>query len=117
VEASPRAPRTVLGEPVLAWAALAAGVIAVCGHSATAYSIPVMMKAITGDLGWSRGQFAGAHATRTIGIGVSGLLWGILTDRVGARVVLVAGALLCALILRFATMRPGDPLQSAGRIA
>ena len=39
--------RTLFGEPVLAWAALAAGVIAVCGHSASAYSFPVLMKAIT----------------------------------------------------------------------
>jgi MFS family permease len=56
-----------------------------------------MMKTIIADLGWTRAEFAAAQATRTLGIGLSGLLWGLLTDRVGARSVLVAGALLCAL--------------------
>jgi MFS family permease len=103
--AAGRRPAALLGEPVVAWLALAAGVVAVCGHSATAYSIPVMMKAIIADLGWTRGEFAAAQATRTLGIGVSGLVWGLLTDRVGARAVLVAGALLCALgLLGFAAM-------------
>jgi MFS family permease len=88
---------TLLGEPVAAWIALAVGVIAVCGHSATAYTVPVMMKTIIADLGWTRAEFAAAQATRTLGIGLSGLVWGVLTDRVGARAVLVAGALLCAL--------------------
>jgi MFS family permease len=109
--------RLLLGEPLTAWIALAAGIVAVCGHSATAYSIPVMMKTITAELGWTRGEFAAAQATRTIGIGVSGVVWGLLTDRIGARAVLVAGALLCALGLTgFAAMDSLGDAYVAGAV-
>ncbi len=102
---APRA-RRLLGEPLAAWVTLAGGVLAVWGYSAASYTIPVLMRDIVGELGWGRGEFAAATATRTLTIAVSGFLWGALTDRLGGRPVLVTGALVCAAgLLGFGAMQ------------
>lgn len=106
-----------LGEPSTAWVALAAGVVAVCAHSASSYTIPVMMKSILAETGWGRGEFAATSVTRSAAVAVSGLLWGLCTDRYGARSVLVTGALVVAGgLLAFGAMRSLAELYLVGAV-
>ena len=44
----------------------------------------------------TRGEFAATAVTRSAAVAVSGFVWGVATDRWGARAVLVTGALLAA---------------------
>src|SRR5262245_25298244 len=84
------------GEPLGAWVALVGGILAVCAHSASSYPIPVMMKSILAEMGWSRGEFSATSITRSTAVALTGFAWGVATDRLGARAVLVTGALLAA---------------------
>jgi MFS family permease len=109
--------REVFGEPLAAWVVLAGGILAVCAHSASSYPIPVMMKAILAEMGWGRGEFAATAVTRSAAVALSGLLWGLCTDRFGARAVLVAGALLAAAaLLAFGAMRSLGELYLIGAV-
>lgn len=91
-----RAKTTALGEPIAAWVALVGGILAVCAHSASSYPIPVMMKSILAEMQWTRAEFAATAITRSAAVALSGFVWGVATDRWGARAVLVTGAITAA---------------------
>jgi MFS family permease len=86
--------RGPLGESWQAWVALAVGVVAISAHTASSMTFAVLMKPLLEELGWARTDFAGAMTLR---MGVMVLVLGaagLLTDRIGARIVLAAGALI-----------------------
>jgi MFS family permease len=86
--------RGPLGESWQAWVALAVGVVAISAHTASSMTFAVLMKPMLEELGWARTDFAGAMTLR---MGVMVLVLGaagLLTDRIGARLVLAAGALI-----------------------
>lgn len=89
-----RSSRLVLGESPRAWIALLIGVLAITAQTASSITVSVLMKAITGEFGWSRGEFATAATVRIIAMVVAMPLAGRLTDRFGARFVLAGGAVL-----------------------
>ncbi|MDX2166515.1 MAG: MFS transporter [Deltaproteobacteria bacterium] len=86
--------RGPLGESWQAWIALAVGVVAISAHTASSMTFAVLMKPLLEELGWARTDFAGAMTLRmavmVLVLGAAGLL----TDRIGARLVLAAGALI-----------------------
>lgn len=86
--------RGPLGESWGAWAALGVGVLAVTAHSAFSFSTSVLMVPMLGDFGWTRSDFATAMNFRIAVVVVAIAFAGQLTDRLGARRVLVTGALL-----------------------
>ncbi|HZR81261.1 MAG TPA: MFS transporter [Candidatus Binatia bacterium] len=86
--------RGPLGETWHAWAALAIGVLAVSAHSALSYGMSPLMKPITDELGWSRTEYATAMNLRMLVLMMLSPFAGQLVDRIGARLVLAAGALL-----------------------
>ena len=87
-------PRRLFGEPWQAWVALAVGVVAISAHTASSMTFAVLMKPMLAELGWERTDFAGAMTLR-MGVMVLVLAFaGLLTDRIGARLVLAAGALI-----------------------
>src|SRR5262245_44771765 len=109
--------RTLLGEPLAAWVVLAGGILAVCAHSASSYPVPVMMKSILAEMHWGRGEFAATSITRSTAVALSGFLWGLCTDRFGARIVLVTGALLAAgALVAFGAMRSLAELYVIGAV-
>jgi len=85
---------TLLGESWRAWAALLIGVLAVTAHSSTSIVLSILMKPISGELGWDRTDFATAITARQLAMVFVIPFAGLLTDRFGARLVLAAGALI-----------------------
>ncbi|MFN8643752.1 MAG: MFS transporter [Candidatus Binatia bacterium] len=86
--------RGPFGESWQAWVALGIGVVSISAHTASSMTFSVLMKPILADLHLDRTAFAGAMTLRmAVMIGVLAFA-GLLTDRVGARLVLTAGALI-----------------------
>lgn len=84
----------LLGESWQAWVALAVGVVAITAHTASSMTFAVLMKPILAEFGWQRTDFAAAMTLRMSVMVVVLLFAGLLTDRIGARLVLTAGALI-----------------------
>jgi MFS family permease len=77
------------------WVIVAAGALITCVAAGSMFALPVYLQPISDDTGWTR---AGISMAMTIGflvMGVAGFAWGTLSDRIGARpVVLIASVLL-----------------------
>ena len=77
------------------WVIVAAGALITCVAAGSMFALPVYLQPMADDTGWSR---AGISLAMTIGflvMGVAGFAWGTITDRIGARpVVLVASFML-----------------------
>lgn len=82
-----------LGESFRAWLALGIGVLAVSAHSALSFGMSPLLKPITDELGWTRSQYAAAMNFRLLLLMLVAPFAGQLVDRLGARIVLAAGAL------------------------
>jgi MFS family permease len=79
------------------WVVVAAGALITCVAMGAMFALPVYLQPIAQETGWTR---AGISLSMTIGfvvMGVAGFAWGALSDRIGARpVVLMAVVLLGA---------------------
>lgn len=84
----------ILGESWRAWVALAIGVITISGHTASSYTLAVLMKPILAEFDWLRSEFAFARFLR-VGAMIFALAYaGKFTDRYGARIVFIVGAII-----------------------
>ena len=84
----------LLGESWRAWAALAVGVVVISGHTASSYTLAVLMKPILAEFDWIRTEFALARFLRVGAMTAAMFAVGHLTDRFGARLVFVLGAVI-----------------------
>ncbi len=78
------------------WVVVAAGAAITCVAMGAMFSLPVYLKPIADDTGWTH---AGISAAMTIGflsMGLGGFFWGTLSDRIGARPVVLIASLLMA---------------------
>ncbi len=79
------------------WVVVAAGAVITCVAMGALFALPVYLQPMATDTGWTR---AGISTAMTIGfvvMGIAGFGWGTLSDRIGARpVVLMATVLLGA---------------------
>jgi MFS family permease len=73
---------------------LAVGTVLVALNLGALSSLSVFLKPVADDLGWPRGATALAYTVATATIGVAGVLWGRLADRVGTRPVVMLGAVM-----------------------
>jgi len=76
------------------WVVVAAGALITCMAMGAMFALPVYLQPMVEDTGWSR---AGISAAMTIGfivMGISGFGWGTLSDRIGARPVVLLGTVL-----------------------
>jgi MFS family permease len=105
--------RGPLGESWGAWTALGVGVLAVTAHSAFSFAASVLMLPMIEEFGWSRSDFALAMNVRMFALVATIAFAGQLTDRVGAKRVLVAGALIVGASI-FAMSEAGSWLQLMG---
>ena len=83
-----------LGESWRAWLALLIGVLAITAHTASSYTMSILMKPIVEEFGWTRQIFTSATSLRMFVMVLTISFAGQLTDRYGARAVLAAGALI-----------------------
>lgn len=79
------------------WVIVAAGAVITCIAMGTMFALPVYLQPIAEETGWTRAGISGAMTVGFIVMGVAGFGWGTLSDRIGARpVVLIAVVLLGA---------------------
>ena len=77
------------------WVVVAAGALITCVAMGAMFALPVYLQPIADDTGWSRAGISTAMTIGFLAMGVGGFLWGTLSDRIGARpVVLIAAVML-----------------------
>ena len=77
------------------WVIVAAGAVITCLAMGAMFALPVYLQPIAAETGWTRAGISGAMTVGFIVMGIAGFLWGVLTDRIGARpVVLIAAFIL-----------------------
>lgn len=85
------------------WVVVAAGALITCLAMGAMFALPVYLQPMAADTGWSR---AGISAAMTIGfvvMGVAGFGWGALSDRIGARPVVLMAAIILGIGLVLAS--------------
>ena len=86
------------------WVIVAAGGLLGCVAIGGMFSLPVFLKPMTHDTGWS---VAGVSSAMTIGflaMAFTSMAWGTLSDRVGPRPVVLIGSALLAASLALASL-------------
>jgi len=76
------------------WVIVAAGGLLGCVAIGALFSLPVLLRPIAQDTGWSTTGISTAMTIAFVALAVGSIAWGTLSDRVGARFVVLAGSLL-----------------------
>ncbi|MGE0417781.1 MAG: MFS transporter [Acetobacteraceae bacterium] len=84
------------------WVIIAAGMAMSCIGMGAMMSLGVLLQPIVQDTGWSRTAVSTAALLNFLGMGVGSFIWGALSDRFGARIVVLAGGLMLGLGLALA---------------
>ena len=92
------------------WVIVAAGAAITCVAFGAVFSLAVFLQPMADATGWSRAGISGAMTLVFLAMGVGGFAWGTLSDRIGARPVVLAGSVLLALGLALAS-RAGSLLE------
>lgn len=78
------------------WVIVAAGGALGCVAIGGLFSLPVFLRPIAQDTGWSTTGISTAMTLAFVALAVGSIGWGALSDRIGPRPVVLAGALLLA---------------------
>ena len=89
------------------WVIVAAGAVITCLAMGAMFALPVYLQPMADETGWSRAGISGAMTVGFIVMGVGGFVWGTLTDRIGARPVVLIAAVLLGLGLFIASRANG----------
>lgn len=85
------------------WAIVAAGGLLGCVAIGAMFSLPVLLRPIAGDTGWSVTGVSSAMTFAFLAMAFASMAWGSLSDRVGPRAVVLAGSILLAASLALAS--------------
>jgi MFS family permease len=85
------------------WIIVAAGALMTCVGMGAMFSLPVFLQPISEATGWSSTGISSAMTLDFLVMGVAGFGWGALSDRFGAKVVVLTGSLLLGLGLVLAS--------------
>lgn len=88
------------------WVIVAAGGLMGCVAMGAVFSLPVLLTPMTETTGWSRTGISAAMTIGFLAMALTSMVWGALSDRYGARPVVVSGAALFALSLFLAGRAP-----------
>ncbi|KVH71843.1 MFS transporter [Burkholderia cepacia] len=88
------------------WVIVAAGGLMGCIAIGAMFSLPVFLRAIARDTGWSMTGISGAMTLGFIAMAFASMGWGSLSDRVGTRPVVMTGAVLLSASLALASRAP-----------
>jgi MFS family permease len=91
------------------WVIVAAGALITCVAMGSMFALPVYLQPMADETGWTRAGISGAMTVGFIVMGVAGFAWGTLTDRIGARPVVLVAAITLGLGL-FIASRANDLL-------
>jgi MFS family permease len=90
-------------EPRYGWVMVALGAFMTCIAIGAMFSLAVFLRPITEATGWSTTAVSTAMTLNFLGMGAAGFGWGALSDRIGPRPVVLAGAILLGLGLFLAS--------------
>jgi len=85
------------------WVIVAAGGLISCVAIGAMFSLPVFLRAIAADTGWSTTGISAAMTIGFLAMAFASLGWGTLSDRVGPRLVVLIGSSLLAASLALAS--------------
>ncbi|HEU5294294.1 MAG TPA: MFS transporter [Burkholderiaceae bacterium] len=88
------------------WIIVAAGGVLGCVAIGGLFSLPVLLRPIAQDTGWSTTGISSAMTFAFIALALGSIAWGHLSDRYGQRIVVLAGALLLTTGLALASLAP-----------
>jgi len=92
------------------WIMVALGAFMTCIAIGAMFSLAVFLQPITQSTGWSHTAVSAAMTLNFLAMGAAGFGWGAVSDRIGPRPVVLAGAILLGLGLLLAS-RAQTPLQ------
>ena len=76
------------------WIIVAAGGALGCVAIGGLFSLPVFLRPIAQDTGWSTTGISTAMTLAFVALALGSIAWGYLSDRVGPRIVVLSGSLL-----------------------
>jgi MFS family permease len=79
------------------WIVVGASAVIVCMGLGAMFSLAVFIKPIEETMGWTRSGISTIALINWLAIGIGSFLWGTLSDRVGTRIVVLAGGCLLGL--------------------
>src|SRR5215208_1399356 len=97
-------------EPRYGWIMVGLGAFMTCIAIGAMFSLAVFLQPITQATGWSHTAVSAAMTVNFLAMGAAGFGWGALSDRIGPRWVVLAGAVLLGLGL-FLASRATSALQ------
>jgi MFS family permease len=92
------------------WIIVAAGALMSCVAIGTMFSLAIFLEPMALDTNWSRAGISSAMTLNFLVMGLGGFAWGAISDRFGARIVVLIGAALLGLALVLAS-RAGSLLS------
>jgi len=90
-------------EPSYRWVIIGAGALMTCVAIGAMFSLAVFLEPMSTATGWSRAGISSAMTLNFVVMGLGGFGWGAASDRYGARIVVLAGAVLLGLALVLAS--------------
>ncbi|WP_240233449.1 MFS transporter [Devosia lacusdianchii] len=88
------------------WVIVATGAVITCVAAGSMFALPVYLQPISDDTGWSRAGISMAMTVGFIVMGIGGFFWGTLSDRIGARPVVLIASVMLGLGLAIASRAP-----------
>jgi len=86
------------------WVIVGAGALMTCVALGAMFSLAIFLEPIASETQWSRTGISSAMTLNFLVMGVGGFAWGAASDRFGARIVVLLGALLLGLALVLASL-------------
>src|ERR1700757_850022 len=84
-------------KPYYGWVVVGAGIVITCVGFGTALSLGVFLQPMSVATGWSRAAISSAAMIDFLFMGIASLFWGALSDKIGARLVVITGGALLGL--------------------
>ena len=88
------------------WVIVAAGGLLGCVAIGAMFSLPVFLRPIAADTGWSFTGVSSAMTIAFVAMAVGSIGWGSLSDRIGPRAVVLSGSIILAGSLTLASVAP-----------
>ena len=88
------------------WVIVAAGGLLGCVAIGAMFSLPVFLRPIAADTGWSFTGVSTAMTIAFVAMAVGSIGWGSLSDRIGPRAVVLSGSIILAASLVLASFAP-----------
>jgi MFS family permease len=76
------------------WVIVAAGAVITCVAMGAMFALPVYLQPMAEETGWSRAGISTAMTVGFVVMGVAGFGWGTLSDKIGARPVVMTASLI-----------------------